>query len=166
MYKKAIPFHGFDGAPHTETVQFNLTSREVFKLLDKFQAIFSWQDSMEGPNRKLETAEVIEFYNNFEDILLSAYGIMSDDGLYFDKSGRFQFEDSALFAACMSYFVSDPQETSKLIDELMPKDLQDVVRKSEENLKALKNDPQTSEGLQAQIDRLMAEKDALETTQN
>lgn len=158
MYKKSIPHHDFFDKPRNETVHFNLTEREVFKLLAEFQRVFAWQKSIDGPDqRDLDTAEVIDFYNDFEEILLSAYGVPSEDGRHFHKQGkRYEFEDSALFAGCMKLFVENPMETTKLIDGLMPKDLQAMVEKADANLAELAKSEDASEDLKAEVARLRA----------
>lgn len=158
MYTAKIPFKDFNGKPRgTASIQFNLTEREVFKLLLQFQSIFRWQDKLkENPDAETPTEEVITFYNNFEDIILAAYGQLSDDGLYFRKDDRFNFEDSAMFAACMAYYVSDVRETSKLIDGIMPTGLADIVKKADDSLAELAKDPNTEAELRAEIARLRA----------
>jgi hypothetical protein len=156
VYSKTVPFKDLNGKPRNEVVHFNLFEREVFKLLVEFQNIFKWQESIKGETREVETREVVEFYDNFERILLEAWGEPSSDGLHFRKGGRYDFEESALFNACMVLFVSDPGETSKLIDELMPKDMQELVKTAEVNLAALENAPETTEELKAELARLRA----------
>ena len=159
MYTAKIPFKDFHGKPRGQaTIQFNLTEREVFKLLLQFQSIFRWQDKLkENPDAETPTEEVILFYNNFEEIILAAYGQLSDDGLYFRKDDRFNFEDSAMFAACMAYYVSDVRETSKLIDGIMPTGLADIVKKADDSLAELAKDPGTEAELRAEIARLRAQ---------
>jgi hypothetical protein len=158
LYTAKIPFKDFTGkARGTATIQFNLTEREIFKLLLQFQSIFKWQDKLkQNPDAETPTEEVIAFYTNFEDIILAAYGQLSDDGLYFRKDDRFNFEDSAMFAAAMAYYVSDVRETSKLIEGLMPKGLEDIVKKADESLAELAADPSTEAELRAELARLRA----------
>ena len=167
MYTKKVPYTNFKGEPGNKEVQFNLEPREVFKLLKEFQSIFSWQESIKGRTvRELDTEEVVEFYNNFEAVLLAAYGVMSEDGEQFSKAGRYDFEESAVFSACMTEFVSDPPETVKLVDGLMPKNLQELVKKADANAAALQNDPATSEDAQAELVRLRAQLAEAEVRQN
>lgn len=157
-----IPFKGFDGKPHNQKLELNLEVREVVKLLVEFNTVFKWLDVNTGPDkeeRELTTEEVVDFYNNLETILLAAWGKMSDDGLYFHKAERYLFEESKLFAATMEMFVSEPSEATKMVDGLMPKGMEELVRKSEGNLENLKNDPGTSEQLRAEIIRLQAQLD-------
>jgi hypothetical protein len=134
LYTKQVPFKDFFDKPRNATVNFNLTEREIFKLLAEFQAVFAWRDSMRGPERMLETQEVVDFYTAFEEILLSAYGNPSEDGLHFRKAGRYEFEESALFNACMVMFVTEPEETTKLIDGIMPSGMEEMVRKADANM--------------------------------
>jgi hypothetical protein len=156
MYIKNIPFKDFKGNPRNKEVQFNLTVREIPKLLNEFNQIFRWQDSLKGDERDLSTDEVIEFYTAFEQVLLTAWGEMSDDGLYFRKTGRYDFEESALFAACMVEFVSNPGETGKLLEAIMPDGMEELVRKAEGSLEKLAQDPTTTDEIKAEIARLQA----------
>ncbi len=161
MYTKVVPITDFKGKPHNIEVQFNLEEREVFKLLVEFQSIMSWRDSIKGETRELSTEEVIVFYNNLEEILLSAWGEVSDDGLYFHKRGRYDFEESKVFSAVMKMFLEDPVEANKLIDGLMPKGLQDMVEKADANLAELAKKEGTDNELAKQIELLRAENAAL-----
>lgn len=157
MYSKQIPFKDFKGNPRNQTVHFNLTEREVFKLLVQFKTVFEWRDSIAGDDvRTLDTAEVVEFYNAFEEILLSAYGVPSDDGLHFRKSGRYDFEESALFAACMILYVTEPEQTNELIEGIMPKDMEAIVRKADSKLLEAA-EKSGDEAMKAEIARLRAQ---------
>lgn len=155
MYTKQVPFKDFNGKPRNETVHFNLTEREVFKLLGEFKAVFDWHDSLKGPQRELHTDEVVAFYNAFEEILLSAYGVPSEDGLHFRKGGRYDFEESAVFNACMVEFVSNPIETGKLLEQIMPKGMEEMVRKADASIAG-----SSDEELKAEVARLRAQLEA------
>lgn len=158
MYTKSIPHTNFRGKPRTQDVSFNLTEHEVFKLLVEFQAIFEWQKTIDtAEERELDTLEVIRFYNNLEEILLSAYGELDESGDHFHKSGRYEFAESSKFHACMKMFVEDPSEANKLIDGLMPKGLQEMVKKADQNLAALAKNPDTNEDLRAELERLRSQ---------
>lgn len=164
MYIKKLEFNDFFGKKREQEVHFNLTSHEVFKLLVEFQAIFEWTEKMKDrdPNGVTDTAEVIEFYNNVEEIILAAWGQPDPDGLHFRKGGVYDFKESALFHKCMQLFVEDPAEANKLVDGLMPKDLQEIVKKADANLAALAKSGEAPDELQARLDALLAEKAARE----
>lgn len=153
MYKKSIPFKDFNGKPRNEVVHFNLTEVEIFKLMGEFQTVLDWRDSLQGEARELESEEVVRFYTAFEEILLSAYGVPSGDGMYFRKNGRYDFADSALFSATMMYFVANPAETSAFLNGIMPEGLEELVKKADASLaETIKN--ADNEELKAELERL------------
>ena len=157
MYQKSIPFKDFKGNPRNEVVHFNLTEREIFKNLVELQAIFDWRDRIKSDKTvDLPVEDVVEFYNNFEKILLEAWGVPSEDGLHFRKDGRYDFEESALFAACMVEFVSNPEETFKLIDQIIPKGLQDMVQKADSNTSKMIESSDVPDDLRSEVERLQA----------
>lgn len=158
MYTKTIPYKDFKGNARNESVSFNLTEPEVFKLLVELKAIFDWRDRIKSDDvKELPAEEIVEFYSNFERVLLEAWGVPSEDGKHFRKDGRYDFQESALFAAAMMEFVSNPEETMKLLDGLMPKGLQDVVKKADANMERMENSDQSSDELKAEIARLRAQ---------
>lgn len=160
MYSKLVEFDDFFGKKRKQEVHFNLTSHEVFKLLVEFQAVFAWTERIgeQDPDAVTDTAEVIEFYNYIEDILLAAWGVPDADGLYFRKGGVYDFKESAQFHSLMADFVSNPGEAQKLVDGLMPKDLQAIVKTADANLAQLAKSGEAPDALQARIDALLAEK--------
>lgn len=164
MYIKKIEFLDFFGKKREQEVHFNLTSHEVFKLLVEFQAIFEWTEKMKDrdPEGRTDTAEVIEFYNNVEEIILAAWGQPDPDGLHFRKGGMYDFKESALFHKCMQLFVEDPKQANELVDGLMPKDLQEIVKRADANLAELAKSGDAPDELQARLDALLAEKAARE----
>ena len=159
MYTQNVEFDDFFGKKRKQEVHFNLTEHEVFKLLVEFQAIFEWTDKMQkqDPDAETDTREVIEFYNNLEEIILASWGVPDPDGLHFRKGGVYDFRESALFHSCMKMFVEDPAMANKLVDGLMPKGLQEMVKKADANLAALAKDPNTTEDMAAELERLRAQ---------
>jgi hypothetical protein len=139
MYIKTIPHKNFKDQVRNQEVQFNLTEHEVLKLLVEFKEIFDWQERLKGrdPNAETDTAEVIEFYNNFETILLAAWGELDADGDHFRKGGVYDFRESSVFHAAMKLFLEDQAEANRLIDGLMPKGLKDLVKNADANLAEL-----------------------------
>lgn len=156
MYSKTVPFKDFNGKPRTQVVNFNLTEREVFKLLVELKMLMDWRESLGGPERELPTAEVVAFYNALEDILLTAWGEPSQDGLHFRKGGKYEFEESALFAACMVEFVSDPKAAMELLDGIMPTGMEDIVKKQDASMAELAK-TSDDEDLKAEVAKLRAQ---------
>lgn len=158
MYKTTVPYKDFFDKPRNEVIYLNLTETEVFKLMREFKLIANWRQSIQSDElTDLDTAEVIEFYTALEEVLLASYGVPKDDGKRFDKSGRYEFAESALFNATMMMFVTDPGEATKMIDELMPKGLNELVQKADDNLAALAKAEGTDTDMRRQIKELQAQ---------
>lgn len=158
MYTVQIPFTDYKNKPQTKSVSFNLDTREVFKLLPEFLKVNKWMEENKkaAEERILPPEEVLDFYNSLEIIMLEAYGEVSDDGLYFRKSGRYEFEESAMFNACMMMFVKQPEEAAKMLDGLLPKELDEIVKNA--NPQDLARSAQIkAEDSQAEVERLRAE---------
>jgi hypothetical protein len=138
MYTKQIPHKNFLGKVRNQTVHFNLTTHEFFKLLVEFKAIFDWQDRLEkenDPDAVTDTREIVAYYNNFEEILLSA---------------------------CMEMFVQDPEETSKLVEAMVPEGLAELIKKLDANAVAMIANEETPEAMKRELERLRAQEAARE----
>lgn len=138
MYKKMVPFKDFNGKPRNQAVHFNLSEREVMKNLIPLKFIFKWRDERKAldPNAEVPTEDVVEFFNVFEQLLLEAWGEPSEDGLRFSKTGRYEFEESSLFDAFMLILVTDVREVAKLLEDMLPKGMETIVKKTDANLEA------------------------------
>lgn len=159
MYTKTIPHKNFRDRVRNQEVNFNLTEHEVLKLLVEFKAIFDWQDKIKarGEDAATDIAEVIEFYNNFEEVLLTAWGELSEDGDHFRKSGRYEFAESSLFHSTMKYFLENPAEVNGLLDGLMPKGMQDIVKSADKNIATLTKSENLGPDEKAELERLRAQ---------
>jgi len=96
LYTKTVPYKNYRGKPRNGVVTFNLDEREVFKLLPELKAMFEWLDgNREAVDpRDLSTEEVRDFYTNLENIMLEAWGELSEDGEHFRKGNKYNFEES------------------------------------------------------------------------
>jgi hypothetical protein len=157
LYTLTVPFKDYRGNERKEEVAFNLDAREVFKMLPELKSVFEWLESnKETEPRKLGVEEVTSFYTSFEGILLEAWGEMSPDGLHFRKGGKYEFEESALFNACMVMFVTKPDETVKLLEGILPRELFDMVQNADAQQLAAATEAKVSDQ-EAEIIRLRAE---------
>lgn len=157
MYTLTVPFKDYLGKDRSQQVHFNLDAREVFKMLPELKSVFDWLDSnRESDPRELTTEEVSQFYTNFEAILLESYGELSDDGLHFRKGGKYEFEESALFNACMVMFVTKPEETVKMLEGMLPTELFDMVKNADASQLASATQAKVS-AQEAEIARLKAQ---------
>lgn len=163
MYTKMIPHKNFRGKVRNQEVNFNLTEHEVLKLMVEFKAIFDWQERLEArePDAETPTEEVMEFYTNFEEILLAAWGELDESGDHFKKGGVYEFRESSLFHAAMKLFLEDQAEANRLLNELMPEGLKDIVKAADDNLAALaKEHGENSPLVNAEVARLQRELEA------
>lgn len=166
MYSVDVPYKNLFNKPRNGTVYLNLYEREVFKLLLELKTLFDWiaQREKADPNAEVDTLEVVEFYNNFEEVVLSAYGKPVNDGEGFDKSGRYDFENSALFNGLMIMCLKDPSQTGKLLAGIMPEGLEEIVKAVDDNTAAALKSADTPEEIKAQIEKLRAQLPATESS--
>lgn len=159
MYKKKFTYKDMNNNNRTDEVCFYLFEREVFKLLVPLQTLMLMTEKLSAGEelRELDTAEVVEYYTLFEEILLKAYGEITENGAGFSHDGAIIFEESCLFNACMMEFVSTPQEVRVLLDKLMPSGLQTVVKNADVNMLALSKEETTTPELVARIAQLRAD---------
>lgn len=157
MYKIDIEFTDYMKRKRHQEVSFNLDGREVFKMLPELKSVFDWMESNRDEEpRELSAEEVSSFYNDFEAILLAAWGEMSEDGLHFRKGGKYEFEESAVFNACMIKFVLEPEKIGTVLQGMMPIELFEMVQKANPEQVAEVTDSRLAEQ-QAEIVRLKAQ---------
>lgn len=160
MYTLSVPYTNYKGTSSRKSVTFNLDGHEVFRMLPELKKVFDWMESNKTQElRELDVYEVREFYTDFEAIILEAYGEMSEDGEHFRKEGKYDFESSALFNACMIMFVTKPEETVKLLEGMMPMELFKAVQNADAGQLAQATEAKVTVQ-EAEIARLRAELDA------
>lgn len=73
MYTKKVPFKDLHDKPQNMPVHFHLFPREIYKLILEFQAIYTWLDRVQQMEavQDIPTEELLDFFNNFETIVLS-----------------------------------------------------------------------------------------------
>jgi len=161
LYTKTVPFHDYNGKARNLPVHFMLEAKDVFKLFVELNAVLNWREGLsEGDPRDLTNEEMVEFFNNFEVILLESWGVPSADGLEFDRTGKYSFEQSKLFAAFMELLLSDITEVNSLLEKIMPKGLEEIVKKQAASLEQLKATNAGDPAIQAEIARLTALQEA------
>lgn len=166
MYEQTIQYKNYLGKLKNGTAYFNLDAREVMGMLPQLMTVFQWLDSnKDEPGdepRSLTTQEVSEFYTDLEELLLQGWGEMSEDGELFRKSGKYDFQESALFNGVMMHFLFKPEEGIKLLEGMLPTEFF-------EQLKAM-NPEQMAAAVEGRADdkgeiaRLKAELAAAKTT--
>jgi hypothetical protein len=158
MYEIRVPYKNFKQQPKNGTVQFNLEVNEVMHNFIELAWILEFRDKFEKLDGDIPNELMVEFFDNFESVLLAAWGVMSDDGEHFRKGGMFDFKESKLFSATMNHFITDFQALNVFLNNLLPPELEEIVKKQTESLEKLKKDnPNMSpEEIEAQIEKLRA----------
>ena len=125
MYKKTITYEDFNGNTRTEDFYFNLTRSELIKLeagrdggLDTYlQKIV---DAKDAP----------AIMDAFENIILSSYGVKSDDGRTFKKSKEISadFANTNAYDKLYTELCTDSDAAAAFVNGIMPK-LTDAEKK-------------------------------------
>lgn len=115
MLHKKVTYTNYNGEVVNEDVYFNLTSVELLRLEAKYgQSI---------PDKIKEVTEANDYrgiITLFEDLLLTAYGIKSEDGRRFvkDKEATKDFEDSIAYAEIFEQIILNPEAAKELGEEI------------------------------------------------
>lgn len=116
MLKKTVQFEDFNGKVVTEDLYFHLTTPEVTKLNMKCGGdITTYAEKLTA---KGDGEEMIGF---LEMMILSAYGVKSDDGKRFLKTPkvREEFEYSAAYAQLFEEILTNPEQAKLFGQGLM-----------------------------------------------
>jgi len=120
MLKKTITYTDFNGVERTEDFYFNLSKAELADmelsteggLLDVIKKIIASKDR----------PELIKL---FKKIVLSSYGIKSEDGKKFKKNDeiREDFVSSNAYSEIYMELISDSDKASEFVNGILPADL-------------------------------------------
>lgn len=151
MIKKTVRYEDFNGEMTSEDLYFHLNKKELMDLE------MSGDESFSAKLLQIsESKDIREILSAFQTILLSAYGIRSEDGKKFRKSKdiRDEFENSEAFSELLFGMLSEPDDAAKFMGALMPKDLLDQAMKN------AKLNPKDSKQLQEAISSVHRESNA------
>lgn len=110
MIKQPITYVDFNGEERTEDFYFHLSMPEVVRLEAKIGA------SLDEHSKKLAKDKDLDGMITFlENVVLSAYGIKSEDGRSFKKNEdlRSEFENSNAYAELFQMLLTQPELASK-----------------------------------------------------
>ena len=115
MLHKKVTYTNYNGEVVNEDVYFNLTSVELVRLEAKYgQSI---------PDKIKEVTEANDYRGIialFEDLLLTAYGVKSEDGRRFikDPQATKEFGDSIAYAEIFEQIILNPEAAKELGEEI------------------------------------------------
>ena len=115
MLHKKVTYTNYNGEVVNEDVYFNLTSMELVKMEAKYE--------MSIPDKIKEVTESNDYRGIialFEDLLLTAYGVKSEDGRRFvkDPQATKEFGDSIAYAEIFEQIILNPESAKELGEEI------------------------------------------------
>lgn len=123
MIKWPITYVDYNGNTVTENFYFHLNKAELLKM--QFNANGGYSQFIE---RVTNQRDLKALGDEFENIVLSAYGEKSDDGRTFRKNDtiRDNFKYSEAYSELFMELITDSDKAVSFIKGVLPKDLQDV----------------------------------------
>lgn len=141
MIKKTVTYEDFDGQIQTEELNFHMSRSDMNRLIasgkmDEYKRSVDSQSEedlkklelvadgkMNAEDAEVQIVNQLQILDNFEEIVLLAYGIKSEDGRYFHKSPEISenFRHSAAFEAFFDELMANPDEITEFIRGILPK---------------------------------------------
>lgn len=120
MYKETITYTDFSGVERTEDYRFHLSKAELIKMELMTKGTFT--DMLQRIINAKDTPDIIR---EIHELLVSSYGIQSEDGRFFRKSPeiRADFENSEPYSIMFMKLISDDETAARFIQGIMPEDL-------------------------------------------
>ena len=118
MYKKSINYTGFDGNEETLVAYFNINQMEATRLNARYDG-----DITKFIEKIIESKDISRMLDFLEDMILSAYGKRSEDGLRFVKNAevRENFSQTLAYEALFSELLNNPDSVSEFVDKTIVK---------------------------------------------
>lgn len=145
MLKREITYTDYSDEEKevTETFYFNLSKREIAELdiVDGEESFEDWYKKVTKNNDRRA------MYDKFKGIILSAYGVRSEDGKRFIKNPEIQkeFEESAAFDSLFNEFVTTPDAMFTFFAGVLPKELGPEFQKAMAEMKTTDKVPSTTD---------------------
>ena len=117
MLKKTITYKDYNGVERTEDFMFNLTKAEILEMQ------LTKDGGMDAAIKKIVDAkDAPEIMKVFKDIILKAYGIVSDDGRRFIKSKEISdsFAQTEAFSMLFMELATDTDAASAFVNGIVP----------------------------------------------
>lgn len=120
MYVWPATFENYNGVEVTIDCYFNLSRSELTKMHVNTDGGFN-----ELLQKIVKAKDAKGIMNTIDDIIMKAYGVKSDDGMYLIKNDqvREQFKCSPAYDVIFYALVTDDEKTAEFIKGIMPKDL-------------------------------------------
>ena len=117
MLKKTITYKDYNGVERTEDFMFNLTKAEILEMQ------LTKDGGMDAAIKKIVDAkDAPEIMKVFKDLILTSYGIVSDDGRRFIKSKEISdsFAQTEAFSMLFMELATDTDAASAFVNGIVP----------------------------------------------
>ena len=117
MLKKTITYKDYNGVERTEDFMFNLTKAEILEMQ------LTKDGGMDAAIKKIVDAkDAPEIMKVFKELILKAYGIVSDDGRRFIKSKEISdsFAQTEAFSMLFMELATDTDAASAFVNGIVP----------------------------------------------
>ena len=133
MLKKTITYEDYNGVERTEDFYFNLSKAEVTEMELSVSGGLS-----EMINKVVAAQDMPTIINIFKDLVLRSYGEKSPDGRRFIKSDelRDSFKQTEAYSQLFMELATDADAASAFVNGIIPKDLEQQVAQSRQNIPA------------------------------
>lgn len=126
MLKKEITYVDYNDTERTESFYFNLSKAELAEMQ------LSANGGLETYiNNIIEAKDGASMVQIFKDLILKAYGEKSPDGKRFVKSQEVSdsFAQTEAYSQLFMELITDDKAAAEFINGIMPKDLQEEMKK-------------------------------------
>lgn len=108
MLKQQVKYEDFDGNIQNETLYFNMTRMELIAL----QSRYGKEDMEKYIETLIADKDLEKMYELLNDVVLTSYGIRSEDGKRFIKNDqiREEFQQSLAYEALIEDFHDDSRK--------------------------------------------------------
>ena len=129
MLTKKVLFKDFNGDEQVAVLNFNLSKPELLEMMT------SRKEGLDVYIERISTQDNKgELFDFFQEVLLRAYGIKSEDGMHFRKSEEIQrdFSQSAAYLELFDHLIANDDNASDFFRRLIPADMMKEVAKEQE----------------------------------
>ena len=122
MIKKTIKYTDYNGNEREDVCMFNLDEAELMEM--ELSTTGGLSSTIEKIVQEQDTAKIIAM---FKDIVLKAYGQISDDGRRFIKNDtiREEFQQSKAYSTLFMELATDAEAATKFIEGVIDVDQND-----------------------------------------
>lgn len=120
MYKKEITYEDFRGKKRTEEYWFNLTKTELIEMEFGVSGGFS-----SAVKKIIEEQDPGKIMKIFKDLILSSYGVISEDGKRFIKTPEMalEFSQTLAYEKLFMELGTDSKAGAEFVNGIVPSDM-------------------------------------------